>query len=83
MLLQTARPYLSGGPLDASTNPPKQSGSSAGDLLPHLVLLEDRVAFNGRLDPVEERHFIRPPRVVVTHRRFAALLRLSVARGVC
>lgn len=49
--------HLPGGPFDASTNPPKQPGSSAGDLLPHLVLLEDSVAFHGRLDPVEERHF--------------------------
>ena len=49
--------YLSGGSLDASTDPPEQSRASTGDLLPYLVLLEDRISFDGCLDPVEERHF--------------------------
>lgn len=59
LALATANPrYLSGSPLDASADPPEQSWPSTGDLLSYLVLLEDRVSFNGRLDPVEESHFI-------------------------
>ena len=55
--LTRTRPHLPGGPLDASTNPPQQPWSSAGDLRPHLVLLQDSVTLHSRLDLVEERHF--------------------------